>query len=83
MRAYECVKCSARFTVEHVTEWGRHAASDGLGTKPVCSALIEARGVATTASGEKPREVCRGDLALVDVKATEASTVAPLRAIKP
>lgn len=82
MRAYECVKCGARFSVQHVTEWGRHADSDGLGTKPVCSALVEARGVAPTATGEKPRELCRGDIALVDVPEAAAASVAPARPIK-
>lgn len=82
MRAYECVKCGARYPVEYVNDWGRHAASDGLGTRPVCGALVEAR-VPPTATGEKPRELCRGDLALTEIKAAEAGTVVPVRPIKP
>ena len=81
MRAYECVKCGARYTVEHVNDWGRHAASDGLGTRPVCSALVDSVGAPKTATGEVPRQLCRGDLVITDVKATEAATVVPTRPI--
>lgn len=81
MRAYECVKCGARYPVEHSTEWGRHAASDGMGSRPCCTALVETRGATPTARGEIPREVCRGELALVQLPDAEAETVVPPRPI--
>lgn len=83
MKAYECVKCGARYTPAHVNDWGRTAASDGLGTRPCCSALVETRGATPTARGEVPRELCRGDLMLTDVPKAEAATVAPALPIKP
>lgn len=80
MRAYECVKCGARYPLDHVNEWGRTAGSDGMGARPCCTALVESR-VAPTPSGEKPREVCRGELMLTVVPDGEAATVVPARPI--
>ena len=82
MKAYECVRCGALYSVAHVNDWGRHAASDGMGTKPCCTALVETRNAVPTARGEIPRELCRGDISITEVTKAQEAAVIPARPIK-
>lgn len=51
-----CTKCGAVQPMEINNEWGRHPGTQGLGPRPCCPALVDAR------RGTGAQEVCRGML---------------------
>lgn len=66
-----CTNCGQKYSIEHAAKWGTHKASDGMGTRALCTALVPApnapraavRQPDGTVRYDEPLQLCRGELA--------------------
>jgi hypothetical protein len=80
--AYKCVRCGATYPDNLQDWWGRTHETVGMGTEPVCTALVVQKNLPPVPGSnppEYPKAVCRGGLFFTtEAKATDTAALTPL-----